>query len=113
MDHQAFRTFLKSELDRRKVSLREFATQVSVSHTTIQRFVDENPSKLYIPTLEFLDKLSTATGVSLNTLLAICFPETARKLDIDPDTAIICDIASHLSPTTRQAVLRFMRSFEE
>ncbi len=100
-------------MERRKVSIREFAAQVKVSHTTIQRFVDENPTKLYVPTLDLLEKLSAATGVSLNTLLAICFPDTARKLDIDPEIAIICDIASHLPPATRQAVLRFMRSFEE
>jgi len=113
MDHAAFRAFLRAEMERRRLSIREFAAQVKVSHTTIQRFVDENPAKLYVPTLDFLDKLSIATGASLNTLLAICFPESARKLEIDPEVAIICDMAARLPIATRQAVLRFMRSFED
>src|SRR5258705_13152584 len=113
MDYEAFRGFLKGEIDRRKVSVTEFAALVKVSHTTILRFTAVEPSKIYVPTLEFLNKLSIATGISLNSLLAICFPDTARKLDVDPDIAIICDIASHLPAATRQIVLRFMRSLEE
>jgi transcriptional regulator with XRE-family HTH domain len=113
MEHHAFRTFLKSEMERRNVSIREFASLVKVSHTTIQRFVDDKSTKRYVPTLDFLDKLAAATGVSLNTLLAICFPETARTIDVDPDVAMICDLVSHLSLSTRQTVIRFIRSFEE
>lgn len=113
MDYEAFRGFLKGELERRKMSVTEFAMLVKVSHTTILRFIADKPAKVYIPTVELLDKLSVATGVSLNTLLAVCFPETARKLEIDPDVAIICDIVSRLPVTTRQAVLRYIRSFEE
>ncbi len=113
MDHEAFRTFLKSEIARRNLSVREFASLVKVSHTTIQRFTDDAPARQYVPTLDFLAKLAAGTGVSLNTLLSICFPLVARPPGGDPDIDLIIDGILRLSPEARQMVLKFVRSIQE
>ena len=113
MDYNGFREFLKSEIKQRNVSVREFAVRVDVSHTTILRFIEDNPNKPNVPTVELLEKLSQATGISLNTLLAICFPDTARQLEIDPEVGLITDSISKLPSGSRQMVLKFVRSLLE
>jgi transcriptional regulator with XRE-family HTH domain len=110
MDHDTFREFLKSQMSHRKMTMHEFAALVGVSHSTIHRFVYDEPSKQYIPTLEFLHKLAQGTGVNLNTIIAICFPDTGQALEIDAEQAALLEAFKGLAPEMRPIVMKIIRS---
>ncbi len=113
MNHDGFRDFLKNEMKQRNMSMREFAALIGISHTTIVRFTADPLRSENIPTIDLLEKLSQATNVSLSALLALCFPETARKLEVDPEVALIADEIASLPSESRQIVMKFVRSLRE
>lgn len=71
--------FIKEEMVRREMSLREFAAFVNVTHPTISRIVDKNAS----PTLEFLVKLSRSTHTDIRFLVSLAVPDAVYGQDVD------------------------------
>ena len=90
--------FIAEEIRRRQMSDREFARFVGVSSSTISRTLSEEAPK---PTIEFLEKLSKATNVSVGSLLALILPES--HADIDPEARILAERIANL-PEDKRAI---------
>jgi transcriptional regulator with XRE-family HTH domain len=67
--------FIQEELQNRHMSARQFAEYVDVSHTTITKAMYPVPPE---PSLDFLAKLSRATGVDLCALVEMVKPNDTK-----------------------------------
>src|SRR5436853_408114 len=73
--------FIQEEIKRRDMTIRQFATLVTVNHSIIGKFryhgIRETYNKKPIgePSLAFLAKLAKATSVDLCTLIALVYPD--------------------------------------
>jgi len=108
--YKTLKEFLNDQLDDRKMSVRAFGDLVGVSHEVITRFRNSDPSdEVGYPSLQTLRKLSDGTGVSLNTLIQISYPEL-RRVDIDIDARLMAEEIAQLSPDDRRIVEKFIRN---
>ncbi len=96
--------FIDQEIHKRKMSVREFADFVGVTHPTIIKFREHGKKDVGNPSIEFLIKLAQTTNTSLIALLAIAFPDAAPLLDIDTDTLILSQRIEKLPDHIRQAI---------
>jgi len=86
VDTVTIRDFVQSEMDKRGMSGREFARFADVSSATIVRLLnDDQPN----PELQSLRKIARATGVPLNVILAITFPDVAGELESLPSDVLL------------------------
>lgn len=113
MSEQKYTTlkqFLNDQLDTRKMSVRTFGDLVGISHEVITRFRNSDPSDdVGYPSLQTLIRLSEGTGISLNTLIQISYPEL-RRVDIDIDARLMAEEIAQLSPDDRRIVEKFIRN---
>lgn len=104
--------FIQEEMQRRKLSLREFATLAGVTHPTMSKFswygIHETYGGRIIgePPLEFLAKLAKATGHDICTLVALVRPDATR---LDPRASILTNRIMQLPPEKLQLFTTFMR----
>jgi transcriptional regulator with XRE-family HTH domain len=96
--------FLDQEIHKRKMSVREFADLVGVTHPTIIKFREHGKKDVGNPSIEFLIKLAQATNTSLIALLAMSFPDAVPLLDVDADTLILSQRIQKLPDHIRQAI---------
>lgn len=94
--------FILDEIRQRDMSAREFARYVGVSSATILRAISDDPPE---PTLKFLSKLSTATGVDICTLVLMV---TGGDPAPDLDAEVIAQRIETLSPELRELVKSFI-----
>lgn len=82
-----FQDFIKNEIAKGNFSQREFAHKIDVSPTTVGRWLDEiNPPK---PELAQLVKLSEFTGVGIETLVGLAYPDVADKTRLTPAARLV------------------------
>lgn len=83
--YKCLREFVLSEMQIRGMSAREFAAFVGVAHTTVNKClkgVEGNPS------VDFVFKLSKATGVAVSTIMSLMQPD-AESVDPSPELQIL------------------------
>jgi transcriptional regulator with XRE-family HTH domain len=95
--------FIEGEMKRRKLSLREFATLVDVSPSTISRTLSDDAPD---PSLDFLVKLSKATSTSLTTIVSMLLPDESQLTD--QDAKVLADRIARLSPAKRAIIESFI-----
>lgn len=101
------RDFVIDEMNKRGMSNPAFGEFIGVSHSTINRIVD--PQRTAEPTLEFLFKLSTATGKSLLALLELAYPETVESTRLTPTAEIFAQRFVELSDDKQRLVIALLR----
>lgn len=79
-----FRDYLRRQIQDRHMTIREFAAFIDVAPSTISRAIDERDPKPH--GLDFLMKLSQATGERLGVLIDIAYPDFAIGEAISPTT---------------------------
>jgi transcriptional regulator with XRE-family HTH domain len=72
------RKFIHDEINKRSISTRAFSELMGISHTTMNRVLNEQPDKQQEPTLDFLVKLATVTKIDLVTLMSITYPDLIK-----------------------------------
>lgn len=97
------RGFILAEMNRRKLSMRQFAALIGVSHGTVSRFMADVEA---LPTLDFLVKLSRGTNADLVALLGLVYPEDVRQYDGDPEGRIFLKRYKELPEETREFIRR-------
>lgn len=100
IDIEAFRKFLITEMDKRRLSVRGFAELIGVSHTTIVYALGYK-NKVRIPSLDFLIKLAVKTNTDICTIAALLAPYATRKNAL---ASLVASAASQL-PVERQNIL--------
>lgn len=98
--------FIRHELRQRKMSARQFAEHVGVSNTTINRAVDYNKEPP-TPSLDFLVKLSKATGTSIYDLVELVIPDMART-DVDLEARILARRIRQLPKEKQEIIETFL-----
>lgn len=103
--------FILEEIKKRSTTAREFADEVGVSHTIINKFLNHGLSDTYAgkpvgePSLEFLVKLARATHVDVRTLIALIHPEIG---DIDPNDLILAERIGNLPEDQKSFIDNFI-----
>lgn len=98
MSETALSKFVWQEIVNRRISQREFADLVGVSHTTIGRIIR---GEVTDPTLDFLVKLSLATHTDICALIAIIRPDSFRS---SASTNVVAERYEKLSDTQKKLV---------
>lgn len=93
--------FLLSEINRRNMSIREFARFVGVNHQTMAKFLDYGDKDVGYPSVEFLIKLMKATGIDGASLLALIDPDLPQT---SPETLILAERIAQLPDDKRKLV---------
>jgi transcriptional regulator with XRE-family HTH domain len=93
--------FLQAELERRDMSIREFARFVGVNHQTIAKFLDYGSKEVGYPSADFLLKLMKATGLDGAAMMALLDPTVAP---LDPQTLILAERIAQLPPDKRRLI---------
>ena len=98
--------FMKKDMLRRGMSLREYAHFIGSTHPTVARYLNE-PHR--VPQWEFLVGLSSATHTDIGTLARIAAPEVA--FEPVPDTRIIAERINQLPPEFRKTIIDLVESY--
>lgn len=77
--------FLKAEIEKRRISIREFARRADISHSTISDHLNGIAGE---PTLDFLRRVSTYTGIDICTLISLIIPGSAQS-GPSPETIVL------------------------
>ncbi len=91
--------WLQQEIDRRHVSVREFARHADLSHGTLNRILAPESEDDRYPSLRTLVKLARYTGSDLCTLVALVAPEDTS---IDAEARILVERIRRLTPENRE-----------
>ena len=106
-----FKDFLQDEIERRRMSARQFAEFVDVAPSTVTRCVDEQSPA--IPGLDFLIKLSTSLNISLPALVELAYPDYTLKTNPSAAARIMAQQIEQLPQAAQDviaAIIRGMRS---
>lgn len=92
--------FIAQEMKlRNDMSARQFAELVDVAPGTINAYIN---GKDITPTFDFLEKLSSKTGIDLCTLVALAFPRA--KTQPNPEALILMERYLRLPENVRQVI---------
>lgn len=95
---QTIGDFIREEMHRRGLSLRGFAEGMKSTHTTDARVIESGN-----PQIDFLQRLSRFTGVSLDKLVAIAFPDYVHQ--VPAEVELIAERINGLSSLEREIIL--------
>jgi transcriptional regulator with XRE-family HTH domain len=96
--------FILAEMDKRRMSAREFALFVGVTHSTINKFVHFGSKDVGYPSIEFLGKLAQATHSDLCAVMALVFPEVTEATQLKPSTIILAQRIEQLPDAVREII---------
>ena len=99
-DKATFAENLKKIISQRGTTQREIAEKLGVTETTISRYVTTGP-KGRTPNVESLVALAQVLNVSLNTLVGVEPPATARQA---PDVKILISTYETATPADRKVL---------
>ena len=100
---QTIQKFIIEDMRKRKMSMREYADFIGVTHPTISKYVRDPEHGIR---WEVLLKLSAATHVDIGTLARIAAPDVAYESI--PDTKLITDRINQLPPAYRKTIIEMV-----
>lgn len=98
--------FIKQDMERRDMSLREYARFIGSSHPTVSRYLSEPGHHVQ---WEFLVGLGRATHTDIGTLARYAAPDVAFG-DV-PDTRIIAERINQLPPDFRKTIMDMIEAY--
>lgn len=105
--------FILAEMQKRNMSARAFAELIGVDHSQVNKFLNHGIKESYAgravgdPSLDFLAKLSQATGVSVYTLIGLVMPNLA-DVNVDAEARALADQIRRLPPESRRLIDAFI-----
>lgn len=107
-DKNTFAENLKRIISQRGTTQREVAEKLGVTETTVSRYVTTGP-KGRTPNVESLVALAQVLNVSLDTLVGVEPPATARQA---PDVKILLSAYEKAAIDQREAIWSMMNAFQ-
>ena len=107
-DKNVFAENLKRIISQRGTTQREVAEKLGVTETTVSRYVTTGP-KGRTPNVESLVALAQVLNVSLDTLVGVEPPATARQA---PDVKILLSADEKAAIDQREAIWSMMNAFQ-
>ena len=107
-DKNVFAENLKRIISQRGTTQREVAEKLGVTETTVSRYVTTGP-KGRTPNVESLVALAQVLNVSLDTLVGVEPPATARQA---PDVKILLPAYEKAAIDQREAIWSMMNAFQ-
>ena len=107
-DTNVFAENLKRIISQRGTTQREVAEKLGVTETTVSRYATVGP-KGRTPNVEYLVALAQVLNVSLDTLVGVEPPATARQA---PDTKILMSAYEKATIDQREAIWSMMNAFQ-
>jgi transcriptional regulator with XRE-family HTH domain len=107
-DKNVFAENLKRIISQRGTTQREVAEKLGVTETTVSRYVTTGP-KGRTPNVESLVALAQVLNVSLDTLVGVEPPATARQA---PDVKILLSAYEKAAIDQREAIWSMMNAFQ-
>lgn len=111
--------FLLREIDRRGMSIREFARFVGLSHQVVSKFLEYGKKDVGYPSMEFVIKLAKALDKNVGDILVLIDPTlesigtNTEPQSLDVQTRIHAERYQELTPKQRRLVDAFMRTLVE
>lgn len=103
--------WLLAEVEKRGMSVREFAAFIGVAHTTLNRLLDYGTKDVGYPSVDLLFKLARATKTDISQLMRLLDASIAEfDNQFDAQTHIFAGQFQQLSARERHMVEVFMRS---
>lgn len=102
-----FQKFLDTEMQKREMSMRQFAEFIDVAATTVTRMMDQAEPKK--PGLDVLIKISKATHVSLPALVAMAYPDVSEATKLSASAQVLAQQIEELPDRTKEIVLALIR----
>ena len=99
--------FIVEEMHKRKMSMRDFASLMGVSHATISDYASDKQKS---PQSAFLVKLADTTNTNLQAIFALAYPEVAERTALSPEAIIIAQRLDRLPDNTRDILIRLANS---
>lgn len=112
MKHKLFTLgdFIEQEMKQRgNISLRAFAEEIGVSHTTLANHIKHPDTR---PSLDFLERLSDKTGASLNVLIMLASPALAKKSAISARALLFAQEFDKLGNELQDVLLTTALTFQ-
>lgn len=106
-EQATFADNLKKIISQRGTTQRRIAEELGVTETTISRYVTTGP-KGRTPNVESLVALAQVLNVSLDTLVGVEPPATARQA---PDVKILVSVYEKAALEQREAIWSMMNAF--
>lgn len=101
-----FSGFIEDEIRKNGSSLRAFARRVGIAHGTISNWINEDSPK---PELAQLIKLSEVTGVSLETIIGLAYPDVVKKTALSPTARLLAQQFERLGDDVKESILALIR----
>lgn len=103
--NHAFKDFILTEMNKRGMSARQFASFVGVTSTTINRTID--PREPVAPSIELLVKLAMATQTDVGMLVKLAYPEV-EKTGLDSEALALAQQISALPEDQREVIRTYL-----
>lgn len=107
-DKAMFAENFKQVLSERGMTQRQVAEKLGVTETTVSRYATTGP-KGRTPHVESLVALAQVLNVSLDTLVGVEPPATARQA---PDVKILVSVYEKAAPEQREAIWSVLNGFK-
>lgn len=98
--------FMQQDMDRRSMSLREYADFIHSTHPTVAKYLNGTIKRVQ---WDFVVRLSRATHTDIGTLARLIAPDVA--FEQVPDTDIIAQRINQLPPTYRKTILDMVEAY--
>lgn len=96
--------FIQEEMDKRDMSLRQFAEFIGVTHPTVKSYLSGDRT----PDWAFLVKVAHACRVDIGTVAALAAPQESRT--IDPDVMRLAERINNLPGVYKEAVITMINN---
>lgn len=100
--------FIQRDMERRGMSLREYAKFIGSSHPTVARYLNE-PDR--VPQWEFLVTLSRATHTDIGTLARLAAPDLTIVTSDVPSPELVLQRLTQLPIEFRRTILDMIEAY--
>lgn len=102
-----FRNFIRDEIRRRGYSDREFARKIGIASGTISMWLSEESAPK--PELAQLIKVSDFTGISLETIIGLAYPDVAARTAMSPSARYLAQTFEALPEEVQASIFALIR----
>lgn len=102
-----FQDFIRDEIEKRGFSDREFARKVGIAAGTISTWLSED----YVPKPELaqLVKVADYTGISLETIIGLAYPDVVERTSMSPTARVLAQTFEALPKEVQSAIFALIR----
>lgn len=103
----SFRNFIRDEIRKRGFSDREFARKVGIATGTISTWL--NDDHVPKPEIAQLIKVADFTGISLETIIGLAYPDVAERTAMSPTARVLAQTFEALPEEVQASIFALIR----